>query len=37
MVEVGLVIFHDNMLAHTILQVQKFLVTNTVAEVPHPS
>lgn len=30
MVEAGLVIFHDNMLAHTTLQVQKFLV-------PHPS
>lgn len=37
MVEAGLVISHDNMLAHTALQVQKFLATNTMAEVPHPS
>jgi len=37
MVEAGLVICHDNMLAHTTLQVQKFLATNTMAQVPYPS
>jgi hypothetical protein len=36
MVEAGLVISHDNILAHTVLQVQKLLATNTMAEVPHP-